>query len=131
MIWIITWDQYCRLSLAWISEKTGFLMIEIISMIAFYDDKFSKIFDHPYQQSPIFLYKKFQKVFRLLFFGNFFPLFFWRFSGFHSVHIDVNVLSFFQAFHNTHLTLNFSLFFQHISMEYFLTGAYYGAGALE
>ena len=35
MIWIITWDQYCRLSLAWISEKTGFLMIEIIAMIAF------------------------------------------------------------------------------------------------
>ena len=62
MISIITWDQYCRLSLAWISEKTGFLMIEIIAMIAFYDDKFGKIFDYPYQQSPIFLYKKFQKL---------------------------------------------------------------------
>ena len=35
MICIITWDQYRRLSLAWISEKTGFLMIEIIAMIAF------------------------------------------------------------------------------------------------
>ena len=41
-------------------QKTGFSMIEIIAIIPFQDDRFGQIFDYPYQQSPIFPYKKFQ-----------------------------------------------------------------------